>query len=38
MAKKSGKFDKGKLKEVEKFMKIPAGWSKAHGGAAQAAE
>ena len=38
VAKKSGKFDKGKLKEVEKFMKNPAGWSKAHGGVAQAAE
>jgi orotate phosphoribosyltransferase len=38
VAKKSGKFDKAKLKEVEKFMKNPAGWSKAHGGAAQAAE
>ena len=36
--KKSGKFDKGKLKEVEKFMKNPAGLSKAHGGVAQAAE
>jgi orotate phosphoribosyltransferase len=38
VAKKSGKFDKGKLREVEKFMKDPGGWSKAHGGAAQAAE
>jgi orotate phosphoribosyltransferase len=38
VAKKSGKFDKGKLKEVEKFMKNPAAWSKAHGGVAQAAE
>jgi len=38
VAKKSGKFDKGKLREVEKFMKNPAGWSKAHGGAAQATE
>jgi len=38
VAKKSGRFDKGKLKEVEKFMKDPAGWSKAHGGAAVAAE
>jgi orotate phosphoribosyltransferase len=37
-AKKSGKFDKAKLKEAEKFMKDPAGWSKAHGGAAKAAE
>jgi orotate phosphoribosyltransferase len=38
VAKNSGKFDKGKLKEIEKFMKNPAAWSKAHGGAAQAAE
>ena len=38
VAKKSGKFDKDKLKEVESFMKDPAGWSKAHGGVAQAAE
>ncbi len=38
VAKKSGKFDKDSLKEVESFMKDPAGWSKAHGGAAQAAE
>ncbi len=37
-AKQSGKFDKGKLKDVEKFMKDPAGWSKAHGGVAAAAE
>jgi orotate phosphoribosyltransferase len=37
-AKKSGKFDKGKLREVEKFMKDPGGWSKAHGGVAVAAE
>jgi orotate phosphoribosyltransferase len=37
-AKKSGQFDKAKLKEAEKFMKDPAGWSKAHGGVAQAAE
>jgi orotate phosphoribosyltransferase len=37
-AKSSGKFDKAKLKEAEKFMKDPAGWSKAHGGAARAAE
>ncbi len=38
VAKKSGKFDKAKLKEVEKFMKDPAAWSKAHGGTAVAAE
>jgi orotate phosphoribosyltransferase len=36
VAKKSGRFDKGKLREVEKFMKDPAGWSKAHGGAVAA--
>ena len=38
VAKKSGSFEKAKLKEVEKFMKDPAAWSKAHGGVAQAAE
>lgn len=38
VAKKSGKFDKGRLKDIEAFMKDPAGWSKAHGGVAQAAE
>jgi orotate phosphoribosyltransferase len=38
VAKKSGKFDVEKLKDVEAFMKDPAGWSKAHGGVAQAAE
>jgi orotate phosphoribosyltransferase len=37
-AKKSGQFEKAKLKEAEKFMKDPGGWSKAHGGVAQAAE
>ena len=37
-AKKSGTFDKRKLREVERFMNDPAGWSKAHGGVAQAAE
>jgi orotate phosphoribosyltransferase len=37
-AKKSGKFDKAKLAEVEKFMNDPAAWSKAHGGVAEAAE
>jgi orotate phosphoribosyltransferase len=34
VAKASGKFDASKLAEVEKFMHDPAGWSKAHGGAA----
>jgi orotate phosphoribosyltransferase len=38
VAKKSGSFDKAKLKEAEKFMRDPAAWSKAHGGVAQAAE
>jgi len=38
VAKKSGRFEKAKLREVEKFMKDPAAWSKAHGGVAQAAE
>lgn len=38
VAKKSGKFDVGKLKDVEAFMKDPASWSKVHGGVAQAAE
>jgi len=37
-AKKSGQFDKAKLKEAERFMKDPAAWSKAHGGVSQAAE
>lgn len=38
VAKASNKFDKGMLAEVESFMKDPAGWSKAHGGASEAAE
>jgi orotate phosphoribosyltransferase len=37
VAKQSGKFDAGKLAEVEKFMHDPADWSKAHGGAAAVA-
>jgi len=37
-AKKSGRYDKGRLQDVETFMKDPVSWSKAHGGAAQAAE
>jgi orotate phosphoribosyltransferase len=37
VAKTSGQFDKGKLKDVEEFMKDPAGWSQAHGGVAAAA-
>jgi hypothetical protein len=31
-------IDKGRLQDVEAFMKDPVSWSKAHGGAAQAAE
>jgi orotate phosphoribosyltransferase len=38
VAKASGKFDGKILAEVEKFMHDPAGWSKAHGGVAAAAE
>jgi orotate phosphoribosyltransferase len=38
VAKRSGKFDPATLAEVEKFMHDPAGWSKAHGGVATAAE
>ena len=38
IAKASGKFDAAKLAEVESFMHDPAGWSKAHGGVAVAAE
>ena len=38
VAKASGKFDGKMLGEVEKFMHDPAGWSKAHGGVATAAE
>jgi orotate phosphoribosyltransferase len=38
VAKQSGKFNGAMLTEVEKFMNDPAGWSKAHGGASEAAE
>jgi orotate phosphoribosyltransferase len=38
VAKQSGKFDGKMLAEVEKFIDDPAGWSKAHGGVATAAE
>jgi orotate phosphoribosyltransferase len=38
VAKASGKFEPKMLSEVEKFIGDPAGWSKAHGGAAEAAE
>ena len=36
VAKASGKFDAGRLAEVETFMRDPIGWSKAHGGTAGA--
>ena len=38
VAKASGKYDPKVLSEIEKFMNDPAGWSKAHGGVAAAAE
>jgi orotate phosphoribosyltransferase len=38
VAKASGKFEPKMLVEVEKFIGDPAGWSKAHGGATEAAE
>jgi orotate phosphoribosyltransferase len=38
VAKTSGKFEPKMLAEVEKFIQDPAGWSKAHGGVAEAAE
>ena len=38
VARTSGKFEPKMLAEVEKFIADPAGWSKAHGGAAEAAE
>ena len=38
VAKASGKFEPKMLGEVENFMNDPAGWSKAHGGVATAAE
>jgi orotate phosphoribosyltransferase len=38
VAKTSGKFDPKMLAEVQKFIDDPAGWSKAHGGVASAAE
>ena len=36
--KKNQPFEPKMLAEVEKFIGDPAGWSKAHGGAAEAAE
>jgi orotate phosphoribosyltransferase len=38
VAKTMGKFDRQMLAEVENFINDPAGWSKAHGGVATAAE
>jgi orotate phosphoribosyltransferase len=38
VARRSGQFEAKMLAEVEKFIDDPAGWSKAHGGAAGAAE
>jgi orotate phosphoribosyltransferase len=38
VAKASGKFDPKMLADVEAFMNDPAGWSKAHGGVAEAKE
>ncbi len=38
VAKASDKFEPKMLAEVEKFINDPAGWSKAHGGVATAAE
>jgi len=38
VAKASGQFEPKMLAEVQKFIDDPAGWSKAHGGAAEAAE
>jgi orotate phosphoribosyltransferase len=38
VAKQSGKFDGKMLAEVEKFIHDPAGWSKTHGGVAEAAD
>jgi orotate phosphoribosyltransferase len=38
VAKESGKFTGAMLEEVEKFMRDPPGWSKAHGGVAEVSE
>jgi orotate phosphoribosyltransferase len=38
VAKASGKFSAKMLEQVEAFMRDPNAWSKAHGGAAEAAE
>lgn len=37
-AKAGGKFEASRLAEVEKFMRDPSGWSKAHGGVTATAE
>ncbi|MEA2983835.1 MAG: orotate phosphoribosyltransferase [Alphaproteobacteria bacterium] len=37
-AKAGGNFEASRLAEVEKFMRDPSGWSKAHGGVTAAAE
>jgi len=37
-ARASGRFDAGKLAEVESFMRDPVAWSKAHGGIGEAPE
>jgi orotate phosphoribosyltransferase len=37
VAKQSGKFDAGRLAQVEAFMRDPRGWSRAHGGTTGAA-
>jgi orotate phosphoribosyltransferase len=38
VAKAMNKFEPKMLAEVENFINDPAGWSKAHGGVATAAE
>jgi orotate phosphoribosyltransferase len=38
VAKASGKFEGKMLADVEKFINDPAGWSKAHGGVAEAVD
>jgi orotate phosphoribosyltransferase len=38
VAKESGKLSRAMLDEVEKFMRDPPGWSKAHGGVAEVLE
>ncbi len=38
VAKESGKLSGAMLDEVEKFMRDPPGWSKAHGGVAEVLE